>query len=542
MMNISDYTDIIIVGGGTAGSVLAARLSENPELNVTVLEAGKNDHHPFIHIPAGFIKMIFNKKYIWPFKTEPSNNTNNREIDVLQGRVVGGSSSINGLIYNRGLPRDFDEWAELDNFGWDYESVLPYFEKSETFLGTGKAGIRGNNGPLKISNINWKHEICDAFIDGATELGIPKNADYNDGDQEGVGYFQRIINGRRRISAARAYLKPALKRPNLKLITRAVASKIIFDGKRAVGVEYISDEGKGKKYRLKARQKVIVTSGTFNTPRLLQLSGVGNLEDLKAIDVPITHELEGVGRNLRDHYSVRIVARAKNSITINELAKIPRLVIEQFKWLFGRPSIITLSPSLVHIFTKSHKDIEVPDLQGVFSPASYKAGFVSLLDDYPGITCGFWAHKPQSTGYVKALCKDPMGELKIQPNYLSDPQDVKTLVRGIKMARKLIQTGPMSHYFDNEQLPGKDVQSDADIEAFARQYGVSSWHFIGTSKMGKLSDPMAVVDNQLNVHGLESLMIADASIMPTSPSANTFASTVMIAEKAADMLKAELKI
>jgi len=539
-MSQREETDIIIVGAGAAGSVVAARLSEDPRLNVTVIEAGKNDLHPYIHIPAGFIKMIFNEKYIWPFKTEPTENTSGREINVLQGRVVGGSASLNGLIYNRGQPADFDGWAQMGNAGWDYQSILPYFRRSETFDGKGDPEARGTEGPLQISELKWIHEICEAFIDGASELDLPRNADYNDGDQEGVGYFQRIIRGRRRISSARAYLKPALRRANLRLITQAVVAKVVFEGKRAVGVEYITGEGRGQRRVLRARRQVILSSGTVNTARLLQLSGVGNNEDLLRLGVPVVQELAGVGRNLRDHYSVRVVARARNSVTINELARLPRLIGQQVRWLLGQPSIITLSPSLVHIFAKSREGLETPDLQGVFTPASYKAGFVSLLDDYPGMTCGFWAHKPDSTGLVQALSTDPMTKLRIQPNYLSARTDVETLIRGIKLARKLLQTSPMARYFDHEQLPGKDVQSDDEFEAFAKQYGVSSWHLIGTARMGQADDPRAVVDNRLRVHGLEGLTIADASVMPTSPSGNTFASTIMIAEKASDMLKEDL--
>ncbi|MAY61831.1 MAG: choline dehydrogenase [Rhizobiales bacterium] len=539
-MNGSEETDIIVVGAGAAGSVIAARLSEDPNLNVTVIEAGKDDLHPYIHIPAGFIKMIFNENYIWPFKTEPTENTNGRQINVLQGRVVGGSSSLNGLIYNRGQPADFDGWAQMGNAGWDYESILPYFRRSETFDGKGDPKARGKDGPLQISELKWIHEICEAFISGAGEQDLARTKDYNGGDQEGVGYFQRIIKGRRRVSAARGYLKPALKRPNLRLITRAVAAKVLFDGNRAIGVEYITGEGRGERRVLKARRQVVLSSGTVNTARLLQLSGVGRQDDLERIGVPVVSERAGVGRNLRDHYSVRVVARARGSVTINEYAKAPRLWAQQMRWLFGLPSIITLSPSLVHIFAKSREGLETPDLQGVFSPASYKAGFVSMLDDYPGMTCGFWAHKPASTGYVHALSTNPIAEVKVQPNYLSVRSDLETLVSGIKLARKLVRSGPMQKYFDHEQLPGKDVQSDDELEAFAKQYGVSSWHLVGTAKMGPATDPDAVVDERLRVHGMERLTIADASVMPTSPSANTFAATIMIAEKASDMLKADL--
>lgn len=535
-----DETDIIVVGAGAAGSVVAARLSEDPKMKVTVLEAGRNDLHPYIHIPAGFIKMIFNENYIWPFKSEPTDAVAGREINILQGRVVGGSGSLNGLIYNRGQPADFDGWAQMGNRGWDYESVRPFFRKSETFDGGGNPAVRGGDGPLQISELKWKHEICEAFLSGAGELDLPRTADYNGGEQEGVGYFQRIIRGRRRISSARGYLKPSLKRPNLRLETRAVVSRVLFEGRRAVGVEYIADGGRGERRILKARRQVILSSGTVNTARLLQLSGIGNPVDLSELNVPVVRPLSGVGRNLRDHYSVRVVARARNSVTINELARAPRLWGQQMRWLVNRPSIITLSPSLVHIFAKSRDGLATPDLQGVFSPASYKAGFVSMLDDYPGMTCGFWAHKPQSTGFVRAQSTDPMAKPLIQPNYLSEQSDVDTLLRGIKLARRLLQTGPMQPFFDHEQLPGKDVRSDDELTAFARQYGVSSWHLIGTARMGPVDDPGAVVDERLRVHGLDSLRVVDASVMPDSPSANTFAATVMIGEKASEMIAQDL--
>lgn len=537
-MTQQEDVDIIVVGAGAAGCVIAARASENARNSVAVIEAGRRDTHPFIHIPAGFIKMIFNENYIWPFMSAPSELTGNRQINILQGRVVGGSASLNGLVYNRGLRSDFDEWAAMGNPGWEYDSVLPYFRRSEFFEGGGDPAVRGQDGPLNISLPGWRHEICEALMEAAGDLGIPRREDYNDGAQFGTGYFQRIIKGRWRYSTARAYLKPALQRGNLRMITNATVAKILFEGRRAVGVEYLTGGGQGARRSLRARKQVVLCSGTLNTARLLQLSGIGRRGDLERIGVPVVSELPGVGQNLRDHYSVRVVARAKNARTINERARPPHLWFEGIKWLLGKPSILTLSPSVMHIFAKSDPKLDDPDLQGVFSPASYKAGFVGKLDDYPGMTCGFWPHKPKSVGHVHAVSTNPAGKLVIQPNYLSAEEDVQGLVAGVKLARQLFRTGPMRNYFDHEQLPGKDVQSDDEIIGFIREYGVSSWHLIGTARMGPAGDKGAVVDSKLCVRGIDGLMIADASVMPTSPSANTFAATVMIAEKAAETLKA----
>jgi len=538
-MKISQ-TDIVIIGAGAAGSVLAARLSERSDLQVDIVEAGPKDHHPYIHIPAGFIKMIFNQNYIWPFKTEPTDWTGGRAINILQGRVVGGSGSLNGLIYNRGQRADFDQWAQMGNTGWDYESVLPYFIKSENYSGKGESAFHGRGGGLQISDFNWQHDLCERFIEGAQSLNIPRNFDYNGAIQEGVGYFQRIIGGRRRISSARAFLIPALKRRNLHLRVNCFATRILFDGKIACGIEYRTDEAKGELHRLMARKQVVLCAGTINTPRLLQLSGIGDAAHLTDLGIDITHALPGVGRNLRDHFSVRVVARAKNALTINEFSKGAKFLGQVGRYLLGRPSILTLSPSLVHIFTKSRPELDLPDLQGVFTPASYKAGFVSMLDDFPGMTCGFWQHRPQSTGFVRLRSTNVQELPLIQPNYLSAEGDRQVLLAGIKLARKLLRTSPLQPFFDFEQLPGKDVNSDDELLDYASRYGVSSWHLIGTAKMGPAGDKNAVVDPRLNIHGLGNLRIADASVMPSSPSANTFAASVMIGERASDFIKQDL--
>jgi choline dehydrogenase len=532
----ADEFDYVIVGSGAAGSVLASRLIEDPGVRVCVLEAGPPDRHPYIHVPGGFIKMLFNPNYTWQFKTEPGEGTAGRRIPTTQGRTLGGSSSINGMVYNRGQRADFDSWAQRGNRGWGYADVLPYFKRTERRLGVHDARYHGSDGALPVTDIDWIHPICEAFIDGAAGIGIPRCADYNGESQEGVGYFQRAIHKGYRHSAARVFLHPARAR-GLEVRTEARAASILFDGKRAVGVRYVNDRDRTETHEVHARREVIVSSGTANTAKLLQISGVGPAALLADLGVPVVHELRGVGENFRDHYSVRFVARVRNSGTMNELSRGMGLVGQIARWAMGRPSILALSPSLIHWFWKSDESLDFADLQGVFSPASYKEGFVGLLDDYPGMTCGVWQHRPESTGYVRARSTDPFEDPAIQPNYLADPMDRRVLLAGMKLARRLLRTPELAEYFDHETLPGDRAQGDDELLDFARQYGSTSYHLIGTARMGPASDPMAVVDDQLRVHGMQGLRVVDASIMPSMPSANTYASTMMIAERAADLIR-----
>jgi choline dehydrogenase len=532
----ADEFDYVIVGSGAAGSVLASRLTEDPGVRVCVLEAGPPDRHPYIHVPGGFIKMLFNPDYTWQFKTEPGEGTAGRRIPTTQGRTLGGSSSINGMVYNRGQRADFDSWAQRGNRGWGYADVLPYFKRTERRLGVHDARYHGSAGALPVTDIDWIHPICEAFIDGAAGIGIPRCADYNGESQEGVGYFQRAIHKGYRHSAARVFLHPARAR-GLEVRTEARAAAILFDGKRAVGVRYVNDRDRTETHEVRARREVIVSSGTANTAKLLQISGVGPAALLAELGVPVVHELRGVGENFRDHYSVRFVARVRNSTTMNELSRGMGLVGQIARWAMGRPSILALSPSLIHWFWKSDESLDFADLQGVFSPASYKEGFVGLLDEYPGMTCGVWQHRPESTGYVRARSTDPFEDPAIQPNYLADPMDRRVLLAGMKLARKLLRTPELAQYFDHETLPGDRAQGDDELLDFARQYGSTSYHLIGTARMGPASDPMAVVDDQLRVHGMQGLRVVDASIMPSMPSANTYACTMMIAERAGDLIR-----
>ncbi len=529
--------DYVVVGSGAAGSVLCKRLTEDPGVTVCVLECGPADRHPYIHIPAGFIKMLFNPTYTWQFQTEPGEGTNGRRIPTTQGRTLGGSSSINGMVYNRGQREDFDHWAQRGNRGWGYVDILPYFKRGEWRIGVGDDRIHGRGGSLPVTDNDWIHPVNEAFIDGAQELGMPRCEDYNSGDaQAGVGYFQRLINRGYRRSAARVFLYPARASGRLEVRTNARAAQILFNGTRASGVRYVNDRDRSTQREVFARREVIVSSGTVNTAKLLQMSGVGPAWLSQQLGVPVVADLP-VGENFRDHYSTRIVARVKNVRTINEMARGAGLAGEIARWTAGKPSILALTPSVVHWFWRTEDTMRQPDLQGVFSPASYKQGFVGLLDDYPGMTCGVWQHRPESIGYVRARSTDPFQDPIIQPNYLKDPMDQRVLVKGMHLARRLLHTQALLPFFDRDELPGPSVQTDDEWLHYARQYGSTAYHLIGTARMGPATDKTSVVDDELRVHGLQGIRVVDASIMPNIPSANTYSSTMMIAEKASDMIR-----
>ena len=528
--------DYIIVGSGAAGSILANRLTEDPAVSVCLLEAGPTDWDPLLHMPAGYIKKVFDPKVTFPFTTEPTEQTGGRRVPVPQGRTLGGSTAINGLVYNRGQAEDFDAWAAAGNPGWSYNEVLPFFKRTERRIGEGDDSYRGRSGSLPITDIDWIHPISEAFMAGAQELGIPRNPDYNGATQAGVGYFQRNIYRGYRMSTARAFLKPARQRPNLTVLTQAHAKKIVFEGLRAVGVEYVRGGQGGALHAVAARREVLVCAGTLNTPKLLQLSGVGPAALLGSLGVPVLRALPGVGSHLKDHFSIRVVAKVHGIATINELARAPRLWGQIARWLLKKPSILALSPSLVHFFWQSRSGLARPDLQGVFSPASYREGYVGMLDQYPGMTCGVWQHRPESMGYVHAKSTDPFEAPVIQPNYLEHDNDRRVLLDGMRLARNLLKTQALTQYSLGESMPGVQVEREDEMLDYIRRYGVSSYHLNGTARMGPSSDPNNVVDAQLRVHGLEGLRVIDASIMPNIVSANTCAATMMIAEKAATLI------
>jgi choline dehydrogenase len=529
--------DYVIVGAGSAGCVLANRLTEDAATRVVLIEAGGRDWNPLIHIPAGYMKLLDHPTLTWGFKAEADPGINGRVINYPRGRVLGGSSSINGMIVNRGQADDFNNWAQRGNAGWGYADLLPYFKRFERRIGEGDNLYRGRGGNIPVTDLDWQHEICEAFIAGAVGLGIPRNPDYNGASQPGVGYLQRCIHKGLRRSAGRMYLLPARKKSGrIDLRTHARAFKIVFEGRKAVAIRYV-DERSRTIHEVKARKEVIVSGGTVNSPRLLQLSGVGNGSLLKSLGLEVVHDLPAVGENFRDHYSVRLVARAKNSKTINELTRGPSLIGQVLRWLTGRPSVIGVSPSLCYCFWKSDPNISGADLQVVFSPASYKNGFVGMLDDYPGMSCGVWQHRPESMGYVRAKSTDIFVDPAIQPNYLSHEVDQRVLVGGVALARRLLGTPQLSRFVDRETFLGDGVRTDDEILHWARQYGGTVWHLIGTCRMGPATDKSSVVSDELKVHGLQNLRVIDASVMPSMPSANTYSATMVIAEKGSDLIR-----
>jgi choline dehydrogenase len=535
-----DTFDYVIVGAGTAGSVLAHRLSEDPATTLCVLEAGPRDWHPYIHLPAGFIKTFYNSSINWCYSQEPSAYTNGRRIYAPRGKTLGGSSSINGHIYNRGQARDFDTWAQLGNRGWGYADVLPYFKRLERRVGDGDPAYRGREGELTVTDIDWLHPLCEAFIEGAVSLGIPRNPDYNGATQEGVAYAQRTIRNGRRVSAATAFLRPAMRRPNVAVRTGAHATSIMLEGKRAVGVRYMAGGRGGKRAQVRARREVILAGGTYNSPQLLQLSGIGPAPLLQSLGIEVRHALAGVGEGLQDHYAPRTVARVKNIKTINEQVRGLNLAVEVLRWGLTRRGILALSPTLVYCFWHSGETAESSDLQLTFTPASYKEGEQGQLEDEPGMTCAAWQQRPESRGWVRCRSSDPFAAPIIQTNYLAEEIDRRVCIAGMRLARRLLASAPLAPYYDHEDWPGPGVQSDAEFLAAAAERGQTTFHPGCTCRMGPASNPLAVVDDQLRVHGLEALRVVDASVMPRMISANLNASTLMIADKASDLIRGTL--
>ena len=532
---MAETFDYVIVGAGSAGCILANRLTADGKNTVCLLEAGPPDWNPYIHIPAGFIKTLTNPNVNWLYESEPSHWTGGRNIAVPRGKTLGGSSSINGHIYNRGQRMDFNSWAQRGNQGWGYADVLPYFRRCETRIG-GEDTFRGRDGNMTVTDLNYSHPLCETFMDGAAELGIPRNPDYNGERQEGISYVQRTANKGRRMSTARAFLKPAKSRANLTLRTRAHATRLLLEGKKAVGVAYAKGGRGGRTVEVRASREVILSGGAINSPQLLQMSGIGPGELLRSLGIDLVHDLPGVGENLRDHYAPRFSGKIKNSKTINELSSGINLVGEVAKYFVGGKSILSLSPSMVYGFWHTDPGSKSNDLQFIFTPASYNVYVHGMLNDYPGFTVATWQHRPESKGYVRAKTADPFDKPTIQPNYLTHETDQQVTIKAMKLSRALGETEAMKPFFDGWEYPDADLRSDDELLDAARHVGNTTFHVMGTCRMGPESDTTAVVDDQLRVRGMENLRVIDASIMPAMVSANLNAATMMIGEKGADLV------
>lgn len=536
---MSDETyDYIVIGAGTAGCVVAGRLSESGKFSVCVLEAGPRDRNPFIHIPAGVLYTLRNPAINWMYKGVGSPGLDGRAIEHARGRTLGGSGSINGHIYNRGHRQDFDDWAAQGNRGWSYDDVLPYFRKSENRIGAGDDGYHGIGGPFTITDIDQPDPLCDAFIRGAESLGIPRNADYNGRIQDGIAYAQRSVYRGRRVSPARAFLYPAMKRGKTRVVTEAHVERILVEDRQAVGVRFKRGGRDAPSQTMRARREVILCAGAMASPQLLQLSGIGHADHLRSIGIPVVHALPGVGENLRDHYAVRSVVRVQNMPTINERARGSPLMREVIDYALTRRGALALTPTLVYCFWKSDASLARGDIQLTFTPASYPGGVQSGLHAFPGATVACWQQRPQSAGHVRATSADAFEHPEIQANFLAEPEDRRLLLAAMRLSRRVLESEPFKPYVAEEIWPGPDRRSDDDLLDHARRTGNTAYHPMGTCRMGPSMQKDAVVDDELRVHGIRGLRVADASIMPMIPSANLNASALMIGEKAADMIAA----
>ena len=532
----SKQFDYIVIGSGTAGSVVAARLSESGKHSVCVLEAGPPDRNPFIHIPAGVMYTLKNPKINWLYTASGSEGTAGRKITQPRGKTLGGSGSINGHIYSRGHRMDFDSWAQKGNHGWGYADVLPYFKRSENKIGAGDSGFHGRGGPFTITDIDEKHPLCDAFIEGAQSIGIPHNPDYNGKTQEGIAYAQRSVHKGQRVSPARAFLHPAMTRPNVEVMTNTHTQKIIIKNKRAMGVQIKRGGPSGSIELITANKEVILCAGAIASPQLLQLSGIGAPAHLQDIAVSVAHELPGVGENFRDHYSVRLMARIQEMQTFNERVRGVNLVKEVVKYALYRKGALALTPTLIYCFWKSDQSLDYSDIQLTFTPASYPQGLRTGLDKFPGATVACWQQRPESVGYIRAKSNNPFEYPEIQANFLAEEKDRQILLSAMRLSRQIMNSKPFSPYVAEETWPGISRQSDEELLQHARETGNTAYHPMGTCRMGPAEQTNTVVDDQLRVHGIEGLRVADASIMPMMPTANLNAGTLMIGEKASDMI------
>ena len=521
----------IVVGAGTAGCVLANRLSENPANKVLLLEAGGKDTNPWIHIPVGYFKTMHNPKTDWCYRTAPDPGLNGRSISWPRGKVLGGSSSINGLIYIRGQKEDYNEWEISGNTGWSYQDMLSYFRKCED-QERGANEYHGIGGPLKVSDMRIRRGIGEAFIRGANEVGIPSNNDFNGENQEGAGYYQLTAHNGRRWSSAVSYLKPVRNRPNLKVLTNVLANRISFDAGRARSVEFF--QGNEQK-TAHAECEIILSAGALGSPQLLMLSGIGNGSQLQEFGISTVNDLSGVGENLQDHLQIRSVYRCNVPTLNDEVRNIFLRMLIGIRYFAFRTGPMSMAASQIGIFTQTDAEATRPDIQFHFQPLSSDSPGTGV-HDYSGITSSVTQLRPESRGFLRLQSANPRDYLAIQPNYLSTELDQRVAVNGIRVSRSIANSNAMSNFIEEEVLPGTNANTYEELLDCARNIGETIYHPAGTCKMGLKSDSVAVVNSRLQVYGVSGLRVVDASIMPTITSGNTNAPTFAIAEKAADMI------
>jgi choline dehydrogenase len=530
--------DYVIIGAGSAGCVLAARLSEDPECKVLLLEAGPADKSWQIHMPAGIGNLLGSDRFNWNYLSEPEPYLNNRRLTHPRGRVLGGSSSINGMVYVRGHAHDYNHWAQAGCVGWSYANVLPYFKRAEHHELAGDE-YHGGEGPLRVTRPKLQSsQLGDAFVQAAVEAGYPFTNDVNGHQQEGFGPIDRTTYQGKRWSTARAYLDPARSRSNLRIITGALVLQIVLEHNKAIGVSYVQS---GKTEYAAVSREVILCGGAINSPQVLQLSGVGSPKTLVAAGITVRHALPGVGENLNDHPDIVIQNRCKLPVSIYNAARAPQKWLTGLQWFFNHSGLASSNQFEAGGFMRSKAGIEHPDLQLTFMPLAVVPGSVEIIAEH-----AFQVHidlmRPKSRGHVRVKSSDPKQPPSILFNYLSDPADREDFRAGVRLTREILAQSAMKPYAGEELFPGIDVSSDDAIDAWLCKAVETCYHPVGTCKMGAARDPMAVVDAELRVHGLEGLRVVDASIMPSIVSGNTNAPTIMIAEKASDMIRGQMPL
>jgi choline dehydrogenase len=536
-MNLPGEFDFVVVGAGSAGAVIAARLSERRDVSVLLLEAGRRDDHPFGLMPIAFPRVATHREYVWPLQSEPEPGLDQRPLPAWRGKMLGGCSSINAMINVRGNRQDFDAWRARGLEGWDYESVLPYFKRLETSW-RGENAFHGAGGPIGNTLVDYPESLYPQLQQAAMNLGVPIIDDHHAETQEGLSRIELTVSGGRRASTSRCYLEPAKSRPNLTVLTGAHVTRVTLEGQRATGVEYLRD---GQVTRVRAAREVVVCGGAYNSPHVLQLSGIGPAAHLESVGVKVLHDLPGVGENLIEHPNLLNIHELRGKLGFTKYLRFDRAVLAVLRWYLRGDGPFTTAGSVGNLILKSGASLDRPDIQiVVVSVHQHAQLWFPLFTPAPAyaITARIGVLHPKSRGWVRLRSADPLAMPRFRFNMLTDPVDVDAMVQALKLCRELYAQSPLRDIVTRELLPGPDVRTDAEIVAHLRQNIEHRHHPLGTCRMGVAGDPGAVVDAQLRVHGIENLRVADASVMPDDPSGNTNIPTIMIGEKAADMLSA----